>query len=148
MGIWDWAVAAYARPGVAEACLRLQDEFGQNVSLLLWAWRARAADAAVIARAVAVARAWDETTLRPLRAVRQALKPSSPPVADAAREALRDEVKAAELHAERVLLETLGQLGRTAVGAPSGLAALEAVAHAWRPAPPPAALASLAAALE
>ena len=41
MGLWDWAVAAYGRPGVAPACLDLQDRFEQNVPLLLAAaWSA------------------------------------------------------------------------------------------------------------
>ena len=38
---WDWALKAYAAPGVQEACLQLQDGTGQNVPLLLWAgWTA------------------------------------------------------------------------------------------------------------
>ena len=61
---------AYARPGVPEACLMLQDDYGQNTSLLLWAARNRPADAATQAQAAQTARAWDETTLVPLRAVR------------------------------------------------------------------------------
>ena len=40
-GFWDWAVAAYAAPGVAEECLHLQDVHEQAVPLLLWAaWQA------------------------------------------------------------------------------------------------------------
>ena len=35
--LWTWAVAAYEAPGVAEACLSLQDHNEQNVPLLLWA---------------------------------------------------------------------------------------------------------------
>ncbi len=39
--LWTWACAAYAAPGVAEACLSLQDYHEQNVPLLLWAaWTA------------------------------------------------------------------------------------------------------------
>ena len=39
--LWDWALKAYAAPGVQEACLQLQDGVGQNVPLLLWAgWTA------------------------------------------------------------------------------------------------------------
>ena len=42
MRLWDWAIAAYGAPGVAEACLALQDSNEQNVPLLLWsAWVAR-----------------------------------------------------------------------------------------------------------
>jgi uncharacterized protein (TIGR02444 family) len=148
MSLWDWIVAAYARPGVAETCLRLQDEFGQNTSLLLWAWRAAPADPALLASAAAAARAWEETALAPLRAVRRALKAPAPPVADAAREALREDVKAAELLAERILVETLEGLGGAPVGGSGGLDRLIAVAQTWGRPAPDAALASLAAALE
>jgi uncharacterized protein (TIGR02444 family) len=147
MSLWGWALVAYERPGTAEACLRLQDDFGQNTSYLLWAWWARATDEGLLARAAAAARAWDETALKPLRAVRRSLKTACPPVADDAREALREEVKAAELHAERVLVETLERLGGgPGVGA-SGPAALEAAVGAWGAPASAAALASLAAAL-
>ena len=32
MAIWEWALGAYARPDVSDACLALQDDHGQNVS--------------------------------------------------------------------------------------------------------------------
>ena len=42
MQLWDWALKAYARQPVAEACLHLQDAHGQNVPYLLWAaWMAQ-----------------------------------------------------------------------------------------------------------
>ncbi len=146
MGIWDWALEAYGRPGVPDACLTLQDAHGQNTSLLLWAVWAEVADPAMLARAAEVTRAWDAKALTPLRDIRRALKPAHPPVADAARENLREDVKAAELKAERILLETLAGLSHGQGGAPA-LEALEAASAAWgRPAPGDA-LASLAAAL-
>src|ERR1700740_1746139 len=111
MALWDWVLTAYERPGVPENCLKLQDEFGQNVSGLRWASGGRPADPVVLETAARTAHAWDETTLRPLRAVRRALKAPAPPVPDAAREGLRQDVQAAELRAERVLLETLEGLG-------------------------------------
>lgn len=147
MDIWDWALAAYARPGVPEACLALQDAHGQNTPFLLWAVWAEADDAALLARAADAARAWDALTVTPLRAVRRALKGAHPPVADAAREALREDVKGAELHAERVLLQTLAALDGRYGGAPA-LTALEAASRAWGKPAPREALAALAAALE
>ena len=146
MSIWEWALQAYARPGVPEACLALQDEHGQNTSLLLWAVRAETTDAALLARAVAAARAWDRAALVPLREVRRGLKPPLPPFEDEARVAFREEVKALELAAERLLLETLDSLDEGQAGA-GALAALKAASAAWgRPAPDNA-LAELAAAL-
>jgi uncharacterized protein (TIGR02444 family) len=148
MAIWEWMLEAYARPGVADACLKLQDEFGQNTDLLLWAVWAEAKDPALLGRAADVARAWEATALRPLREVRRVLKAPAPPVDDAAREGLREDVKAAELRAERVLVETLATLSGATRGGAHALEALQAASAAWRrPAAPDAELAALAAAL-
>jgi uncharacterized protein (TIGR02444 family) len=146
MALWDETLEAYGRPGVPEACLTLQDEYGQNTSLLLWAVWAETADPAVLAKAADLARRWEVLALAPLRAVRRGLKPAFPGVADAAREDLREDVKAAELRAERVLMESLEALtpGR---GGAHALAALEAASKAWGKAAPADALAALAAAL-
>lgn len=148
MSLWAWTLDAYARPGVPEVCLDLQDRFGRNTSFLLWAaWAGglgRASDAAGLAEAARLARAWDAEVLTPLREVRRRLKPACPPVDDVAREALREEVKAAELHAERVLMETLEAL-TPAAGLGDGREALQAAAAAWGGPPCSAELAVLAA---
>lgn len=146
MGVWDWVLEAYAQPGAPEACLALQDKHGQNTSFLLWAVWAETADPEQLAKAADVAKRWDQLALAPLREVRRALKPAVAGVADAAREGLREDVKAAELRAERVLLESLAEMGRNRGGAPA-LEALTAASAAWGPPAPVAALAVLAAAL-
>ncbi|MCC7265991.1 MAG: TIGR02444 family protein [Caulobacteraceae bacterium] len=148
MSLWDWTLAAYGRPGVPEACLELQDRFGRNTSFLLWAaWaggRGRAPDGAGLAEAAATARAWEAEVLGPLREVRRRLKPARPPVGDTAREGLREDVKAAELRAERVLMETLEAL-TPAAGAGDAAEALNRAAEAWGGPPCAAELAALAA---
>ena len=149
MRLWDWALKAYARQPVAEACLHLQDAHGQNVPYLLWAaWMAgegRSADLKIAAR---IMRTWDAEVGSPLRGVRRALKPARPPVDDAAKEALRDAVKAVELKGERVLMESLEALSGPP-GAPiSVLDGLVAAAEASGDPPRRAALEKLAAALE
>ncbi len=147
MAIWEWALQAYAREGVPQACLHLQDAHGQNVPLLLWAVWAETEDTTLLAQAAETARAWDTAAVRPLREVRRTLKAFCPPVSEPAREALRDDVKAVELRAERLLLETLAGLsGRRGGGAPA-LTALEAASAAWGKSAPRDALAALAAAL-
>ncbi len=146
MALWDWTLAAYAQPGVPEACLTLQDRHGQNTSLLLWAVWAEAADPVLLARAADVARRWEALTLAPVRALRRALKPAFDGVADAHREALREDVKAVELRAERVLMEALEAMTSRQGGA-HALAALEAASKAWGEPAPADALAALAAAL-
>jgi uncharacterized protein (TIGR02444 family) len=147
MSLWDWTLKAYGEPGVPEATLRLQDEYGQNTSFLLWAVWAEGPDAAALAEAAKVAKAWDAAVLKPVRDIRRGLKAPFPPVDDGAREGLREDVKAAELRAERVLMETLESLSGNAGGGRPALEALKAASAAWgRPAPDDA-LAALAQAL-
>lgn len=118
MRLWDWALQAYARHPVAEACLHLQDAHGQNVPYLLWAaWVAAEGRSADLKDAARLMRTWDAEIGAPLRGVRRALKPPRPPVDGAAKEALRDAVKAVELQGERVLMESLEALSRP-LGAP------------------------------
>ena len=130
MSLWDWSLKAYVREGVADACLTLQDDHGQNTSLLLWAVWAETSDPQQLARAADIARRWERLALAPLRAMRRTLKPALAGVSDASREGLREDVKAAELRAERVLLEALEDLGGDRGGAPA-LAALMAASTAW-----------------
>ena len=145
MALWDWTLKAYGQPGVPQACLMLQDEHGQNTSLLLWAVWAEAADPVLLARAADIARRWEALAIAPLRAVRRALKPAFEGVEDGVREDLREDVKAVELRAERALMESLEPLGRA--GGAHALAALEAASAAWGKPAPADALAALAAAL-
>lgn len=149
MTLWDWAVAAYAAEGVAGACLALQDHHDQNVPLLLWAaWTAstgRRPDAETLEAACDTARAWDGVAVAPLRAVRRTLKAPIPDLDDAAREAIRGQVKAVELSAERRLLEALEALSPAPSGpARPALEALTATARAWSPVTPRPALLRLA----
>lgn len=149
MTLWDWAVAAYAAPEAQATCLELQDRHEQNVPLLLWAaWTAatgRRPDEEAIEAACDAARAWDEAASLPLRAIRRRLKAPLPDMEDAAREAVRDQVKAAELAAERALLEALEALTPAAGGASRPMIeALAAVARVWSPTTPRPALIRLA----
>lgn len=98
LGLWAFSLALYARPGVAEACLALQDRFGADVNLLLLGfWRAakgyagwataeldHATDAIAPVNAV----------LTPFRESRRALKTL-----------LTDEPAAAQLYADAKALE-------------------------------------------
>ncbi|MDQ0465185.1 uncharacterized protein (TIGR02444 family) [Caulobacter ginsengisoli] len=147
MALWDWTLKAYDRPGVAEACLKAQDGHGLNTSLLLWAAWADPDDAA-LAQAVEIGKAWETTVLWPLRHVRRDLKTAMPGVGDQARLDLREDVKAAELRSERVLMESFEALAGQAAGPVDLTLALNRAAQAWRnDAPPKIAIAELAAAL-
>ena len=150
---WDWAVAAYARPGVEQALLDLQDRFGQCVPLLLTAaWAAaegRAFDAESLEAAADAARAYDGTIIAPLRAIRRTLKGPVPDLEDHTRLALREQVKALELDAERRLIGALEALAPAPDGpGPRPIAdGVLAAARAWTRVVPRAELTSLAARL-
>ncbi|MBB6249889.1 TIGR02444 family protein [Nitrospirillum iridis] len=120
-GLWPYALAVYARPGVAEVCLEAQDAHGADVPLLLWgAWaaaRGRTLTQDDMAAARGLAHHWREPIIAPLRQVRRALKALPA-------DALRQAVKAAELEAERLYLAALEDLARDwpdAPAAPQGL---------------------------
>ncbi len=149
MSLWDWSTRAWAAEGVADACLELQDAGGQNAPLLLWAaWAAatgRVLDDDTLEAGCDTARAWQEIAVAPLRAVRRALKPRAPDLDDVAREAVRAQVKAVELAAERHLLIALEALVPVPSGPPRApLEAMVAVARQWSPITPRVGLVRLA----
>jgi uncharacterized protein (TIGR02444 family) len=152
MGLWDWALAAYARPGVAPVCLALQAGHDQNIPLLLAAaWAAEQGRTLDLDRAVAVARAWEADVVGPLRSARRGLKMSQNPIPDSGREALRETVKAVEVEAERLLLAALESLAWPGEAAPVE-PALTAAAARWSatknsPPPPADGIAALSSAL-
>jgi uncharacterized protein (TIGR02444 family) len=149
VSLWDFAVALYNRPGVEETCLTLQDDHGQSVALLLWRLWAldRAIDAGQLRAAVLICRAWEGSVLAPLRSVRRGLREPVPGVADPARLALRESVKADELAAEHVLLEALEASTSAYTKPPSdAFEALSELAAIWGGAPPASLLTRLAAA--
>lgn len=115
--LWDFSLALYARPGVADSCVRLQDEHGVNVNLLLWcAWleqQGMRLDTTRLHAAQKRIHAWDEHYVIPLRQLRRRMKAEFG-VSDGDIEQVRSQIKQAELLAEKQL-----QLW------------LEALAHSW-----------------
>jgi len=102
---WDFSLAVYHRPGVAEACLALQDRRELDVNLLLfccWAGsEGRRLDAEDIARLRDSVGSWQQSVVGPLRDVRRRLK-DLPNPAVGRLGALRQAVKDCELEAERI----------------------------------------------
>jgi uncharacterized protein (TIGR02444 family) len=96
---WDYSLASYTLDGVAPTCLVLQDTFGLDVNLLLYAaWLARmdqrfSEEHLVGMEAVIVE--WRDQVIKPLRALRRQWQGYSR-AAD-----MRDEIKALELRAEQ-----------------------------------------------
>lgn len=112
--LWRFSLAFYRRPGVAEACLQLQDTAGVDVNVLLYllflAARGRRVGAQDIDRIEATAASWRNAVVVPLREVRRKLKAPLGPIDLAATAGLRNEVKRIELAAERIEQEALERL--------------------------------------
>src|SRR5579871_810862 len=113
---WAFALAIYARPGVAEACLTLQNEAGVDVMMMLMAAFAAVRHRSLLTPAEiealdAACRPWREQVVRRLRTIRTELKTGLKPTPTEATEPLRSKIKALELEAEklenRILAESL-----------------------------------------
>lgn len=105
---WDFSLRLYARPGVADACLRLQARHGIDVNLLFCClWRGTQGDRLTrrkIRAMIARVRSLHEQVVKPLRTARIALKSmlDGDPALGAPIGAVRAAVKASELDAEHV----------------------------------------------
>jgi uncharacterized protein (TIGR02444 family) len=104
---WSFAIGLYGRPGVAEACLWLQDELGVDVNVLLIALfaaseRGLALEAHDIAALDRTVESWRREVVLEVRAIRRRLKAGPPPAPSSDTDALRDLVKRAELRAEQI----------------------------------------------
>lgn len=104
---WAFALALYARPGVAEACLALQNDADVDVMLLLMATFAAVKHRTLlapeeIAALDEICRPWREQIVRKLRAIRTELKMGPQPAPSGETEQFRSKIKALELEAEKL----------------------------------------------
>jgi uncharacterized protein (TIGR02444 family) len=111
---WAFALHLYAQPGVADACLKLQDEAGLDVMMSLMivfaAVRHRVLlTPAEIRKLDEACRPWREQIVHPLRAIRIRLKSGPSPAPGSATEPFRSTIKAAELAAERLQNQLLAE---------------------------------------
>ncbi|MFQ5347638.1 MAG: TIGR02444 family protein [Rhodothalassiaceae bacterium] len=127
---WPHAVALYGAPGVKEACLRLQDEHGADVNLLLYGAYAgavlgRRLDDAAWRALIDGTEDWRAAIVRPLRAVRRrakALTAAAPHLAFAY-EALKRSERETERAEHGILLGLDAAEGTAAEGEPPALLA-------------------------
>ncbi len=111
--LWDFVVRLYAEPGVSEACLVLQDRFGVDVPLLLWAaWLGDGANAAALRAGDMAVGPWRARAVRPLRSLRRHLRHAVAGLDGEAQEQWRGSVKRLEIDAERLALGILARIGQ------------------------------------
>jgi uncharacterized protein (TIGR02444 family) len=124
---WRFSVKFYAEPGVAQACIDLQDQAGVDVNLLfflLWnAAQGRELSHPEVAEIDRDFGAWRDLAVVPLRELRRALKSPPSAVTPDAAEGFRTRIKAVELEAERLQQEAMYSLARSAASpGPAGSA--------------------------
>ena len=111
--LWDFAVRLYGEPGVSEACLALQDRFGVDIPLMLWAaWLGAGAGPSALRAGDRAVGPWRARAIRPARALRRHLRHPVAGLDDEAREEWRGSVKRLEIEAERLALGILAGIGR------------------------------------
>ena len=111
---WAFALELYARPGVADACLKLQNEAGVDVMIFLTvvfaAVKLRISLTPAEIRALDEAcRPWREQIVWPLRAIRAGLKTGPAPAPSGETEQFRSKIKSVELGAERLQNQLLAE---------------------------------------
>ena len=136
---WQFSIEFYAMPGVAPACIKLQDEAGVDVNLLfflLWnATQGRALNEADIKELDQMIGVWRDTAVIPLREMRRTLKAAHTMLPPDAAESFRNRIKASELEAERLQQEAmyaLAQSGRFAMSALAPVAAARSSIAAYQ----------------
>lgn len=104
---WAFAQAFYARLGVSSALLRLQDEHGADVPLILVllhaARRGVLLDADAVGGLMRIALAWSREVVAPLRQARRSIKAATYDTP----EGLYEQAKAVEQSAEQVIIRQL-----------------------------------------
>jgi uncharacterized protein (TIGR02444 family) len=112
--LWRFSRAFYARPGVSEALIALQDREGLDVNLILFAlWRGVSGLSRLSSEELVIAvdsvRPIRTAVVVPLRALRRQIR--FDPDADVQR--LRERIKRLEIAAERVVQYRLASIPRT-----------------------------------
>jgi uncharacterized protein (TIGR02444 family) len=114
---WQFSVKFYAVPGVAQACIDLQDQAGVDVNILFFLlWNAtlnRALNRDEVAELERDIGAWRDMAVVPLRNVRRALKTPPPVMMPQDAEGFRTRIKAVELEAERLQQEAMYDLAQS-----------------------------------
>lgn len=102
---WNYSLALYSKPAVAELCLLAQDRYGVEVNFLLYAaWlssRGQSLNAFELKRLLGATEQWRQEVIGPLRSLRRQWR-SLPEAAQ-----LRTQLQGLELEAERYLQDLL-----------------------------------------
>ena len=104
---WDFALEVYRKPGVGDACLRLQEGQHLDVNLLLFvSWIGASGSGALtrqdIQQCMAAVGSWHEQVVKPLRGVRRIMKGGFATAPADLSDQLRRAIQAREIDAEHI----------------------------------------------
>lgn len=113
---WDFSAHLYAKPGVADACLFVQDRYGMNVNLILFCiWFADSGGGSLSGEDIATALRriadWEEHVIKPLREIRRKSRHEALGIPEFLLDIFRPQIDAVELDAEHVEQLVLAQFG-------------------------------------
>lgn len=113
-GLWDFSNRVYRKANVSQCCLTLQDHYGLDVNLLLFAcWHARSRgliERTLVEKALTFSSTWADQVVKPLRGARRWMKTQTDGDLGEDFQKLREEIKALELRCERFQEHTLEAL--------------------------------------
>lgn len=114
---WDFSLAFYGKPGVADACVYLQDKYGLDVNIILFCvWVGSTGrgplDANEIGVCVSRTSDWRGRVIEPLRQIRRACRDQPLGVPEFLLQVFHPLMRDIELDAEHVEQLVLAELGR------------------------------------
>ncbi|MFW2403724.1 MAG: TIGR02444 family protein [Gammaproteobacteria bacterium] len=112
---WDFSLSLYGRPGVADACLFLQDRYGLDVNIILFCvWVGSTGRGPLenndVDACIRRTRDWRDRVIEPLRQIRRACRDEPLGVPEFLLEVFRPSMHDVELdaeHVEQLILEEL-----------------------------------------
>jgi|TARA_B100000315_G_C14589145_1_gene594778 uncharacterized protein (TIGR02444 family) len=127
---WNFSLDFYGREGVADACLKLQDQFGADVNIVLYCcWvaveRAEILEKAELVEIMAVIEPWQTGVVQRLRQIRQEMKQNQSINFGELSDELRQAIKSCELDGEKIEQGILYQSGQREFSQPPTINALD-----------------------
>ena len=115
---WDFSLDIYRKPGVADACLFVQDRYGLNVNFVLFCvWVADCGSGALSTADIATAMRrimdWEKHIVRPLREIRRLCRQEPLGVPEFLLQTFHPRIETAELEAEHVEQLVLAEFARS-----------------------------------
>jgi uncharacterized protein (TIGR02444 family) len=112
---WDFSLSFYRQPGVADACLFVQDRYGLNINIVLFCvWVANSGGGALTTAHIATALRriadWEGHVIKPLREIRRACRREALGVPEFLLQMFQPQIETVELEAEHVEQLVLAEL--------------------------------------